>query len=509
MRYTAPEPPSFFLTGATGFLGHHILHELLAAGARVAALVRPPIDDARARLASLLLGLSPDPGIIAWERLHLIEGSLADGWDLRAPRLDGVIHAAAVTRFDADGTGEPFRTNVDGTERLLAWMEDRGIGRLHLVGTAYACGRTAGIVREAASVARPEFRNDYEESKWMAESSARSWAIQTGGTLTVLRPSIIVGAHATGRATRFHGFYLSARACEAVSRIARRNRPASDIPSISLRLAGRESDTQDLVPVDWVARMVAGIALDPDLHGGVYHLTHPQPPINRAIGELVESFFGFRGVKFVGRSAVGPRDELEEAFQEVGGAIEQYLGQTPRFSRSRTEAAERRLGLPCPSWNDAALRRILAYARDAGWGRRRGPDRDGAACEAYFQRFLPPHIARSSVARIHQLTATVRFVIEDVPDGQWVCRFDRGALVHVQRGANGVKEDFSYRVSESAFWDVVSGRIDPPQLFLSGQAEIDGDLEKALKLAMIFSAFTREFPADATIAVNGGARECA
>jgi hypothetical protein len=222
----------------------------------------------------------------------------------------------------------------------------------------------------------------------------------------------------------------------------------------------------------------------------------------------MESFFGFRGVEFVGGD-VGRRDELERAFQEVGGAIEQYLGETPRFARSRTEAAERRLGLPCPSWDAAALRRILAFARDAGWGRRRGPDRDGAACEAYFQRFLPPRIARSSVARMHQLTAAVRFVIEDVPDGQWVCRFDRGALADVQRGVSGAGEDFSYRVSERAFWDVVSGRIDPPQLFLSGQAEIEGDLEKALKLAMIFSAFTREFPADGTIAVNGGARECA
>jgi nucleoside-diphosphate-sugar epimerase/putative sterol carrier protein len=509
MRYTAPEPPSFFLTGATGFLGHHILHELLAAGARVTALVRPPVEASRARLASLLLSLSPGAGISAWENLHLIEGSLAGGWDDRGQRFDAVIHAAAVTRFGADGTGEPFRTNVDGTERLLAWMEARGIRSLHLVGTAYACGRTAGVVPEAALVSRPEFRNDYEESKWMTESSARSWAIQTDGTLTVLRPSIIVGAHATGRATRFHGFYLSARACEAVSRIARRNQPASAIPSISLRLAGRKSDTQDLVPVDWVARMVAGIALDPDLHGGVYHLTHPAPPDNRAIGGLMESFFGFRGVEFIGRNDVGHRDELEEAFQEVGGAIEQYLAETPHFARVRTEAAERRLGLPCPSWNDAALRRLLVHARNAGWGRRRGPDRDGAACEAYFQRFLPPHIARSSVARMHQLTATVRFVIEDVPDGQWVCRFDRGALAHVQRGANGVREDFSYRVSESAFWDVVSGRIDPPQLFLSGQAEIEGDFEKALKLATIFSAFTREFPADATIVVNGGARECA
>jgi len=40
----------------------------------------------------------------------------------------------------------------------------------------------------------------------------------------------------------------------------------------------------------------------------------------------------------------------------------------------------------------------------------------------------------------------------------------------------------------------VSGAADPQEIFLGGHAEVSGDTEKALKLAMILHAFSREFP---------------
>jgi predicted lipid carrier protein YhbT len=111
--------------------------------------------------------------------------------------------------------------------------------------------------------------------------------------------------------------------------------------------------------------------------------------------------------------------------------------------------------------------------------------------------FLPQRLAHSSTVRLPQVTTTVRFIIDDVDNGQWVCRFEDGQLAHMHRGSNGLREDFAYRTDERSFRAVVGGHIDPQQLFLSGRAEIEGDAEKALKMAMIFQAFTSEFPADA------------
>jgi predicted lipid carrier protein YhbT len=44
------------------------------------------------------------------------------------------------------------------------------------------------------------------------------------------------------------------------------------------------------------------------------------------------------------------------------------------------------------------------------------------------------------------------------------------------------------------YWDAVAGRTDPREVFLSGRAEVFGDVERALKMAMILHAFNTEFP---------------
>jgi len=52
----------------------------------------------------------------------------------------------------------------------------------------------------------------------------------------------------------------------------------------------------------------------------------------------------------------------------------------------------------------------------------------------------------------------------------------------------------TYRTDRAAFWLAVSGSSSSAELFLAGQAKIGGDLERAMKLAMILQEFVREFP---------------
>jgi hypothetical protein len=114
-----------------------------------------------------------------------------------------------------------------------------------------------------------------------------------------------------------------------------------------------------------------------------------------------------------------------------------------------------------------------------------------ARCAAYFEVFLPRHVPRSQVARVTAMSATVRFAIDRM---HWICRFDQGQLAQVVRGAPGVREDFGYRASRDAFWQAISGRVELQELFASGRAEIFGDVEQGLKMAVILGAFSQEFP---------------
>lgn len=112
----------------------------------------------------------------------------------------------------------------------------------------------------------------------------------------------------------------------------------------------------------------------------------------------------------------------------------------------------------------------------------------------YFESFLPGAVGRSSVARVHALTTIVRFRIGMPGRDEWTCRFDRGLLISVARGANGFREEFGYQISPASFNDVVTGRKSIHEVFFQGEAELLGNQERALMMVPVMEAFLREFP---------------
>src|SRR5262245_33823508 len=108
--------PTTFMAGATGFLGHFVLRDLLHRGRRVAAMLRPPLEKSTRRLGELMRRI--DVQIDDYRRcgqLVLVEGQLPDllpamTWG----RTDDVLNCAASLQLVSDDSGEPERTNVDG-----------------------------------------------------------------------------------------------------------------------------------------------------------------------------------------------------------------------------------------------------------------------------------------------------------------------------------------------------------------------------------------------------------
>ena len=129
-------------------------------------------------------------------------------------------------------------------------------------------------------------------------------------------------------------------------------------------------------------------------------------------------------------------------------------------------------------------------------------------CELYFDRFLPARIPASRIARMTAMDVTIQFIIEDQPDGQWLCTFERGQLTRVIRGGLGLSADFGYRADRQAFWHAISGNAHPQELVLGGNAEVFGDVERALKMAMILNAFSREHPCNRETLLNFRRRAC-
>lgn len=499
------------VTGATGFIGHYLLAELIRKHVPCAVLLRCPVEESLERLDRLLGGLGLGlAALLDSGRVAVMQGDLRSGLpDPVGLTIRSIVHTAASTRFESSPAGEPRRTNVTGTVALLRWARRHEINGLHLVSSAYRCGVADGIVRESLGGATPRFHNPYEKSKWHAERACARWAKATpGAKLTVYRPSVVVGEYGTGRATKFSGFYLSARATQMLAEQYDREPGVGDRHHIPLRIRGRGRDRQNIVPVDYVASMIAHAVTDAAFHGGVYHLTHADPPTNAQLQRAIEQKYDIAGGRFVDPATFDPSvmNEKERLFHEVSRPIEHYFVDTPDFERKSADSLEHAAGLACPPYDERSLGRLLDYAQRCRWGRETidstttgtaaSPDGDAPLYDAYFMSYLPGRVGRSKIARMTGLSVTMRFVIEDVPGGQWACRFERGRLTAVHRGANTLKEDFSYRMRSDVFWEAIGGGVHPQAVFLEGRARVAGDTEQALKMAMILHGFNNEFPCD-------------
>jgi nucleoside-diphosphate-sugar epimerase len=164
------------LTGATGFVGSHLVDRLLERGHQVTALVRSPT-----RAAPL-----------AARGVTLIAGDLADAKALaRATEGQELVHHVAGLTGAVD-EAEFLATNRDGTARLLDAATEAGVRRFVLVSSGAAAGPTRRG-RPATGAVTPAPVTMYGRSKLAAER------VVTGGELpwTVLRPPAVYGPRDT------------------------------------------------------------------------------------------------------------------------------------------------------------------------------------------------------------------------------------------------------------------------------------------------------------------------
>ncbi|WP_308120652.1 NAD-dependent epimerase/dehydratase family protein, partial [Streptomyces bambusae] len=181
MTVTSTATGTVLITGATGFLGGHLVDGCLREGHRVRALVRPGSDTARLR--SL-------PGV------DLVPGDLADAASLRraAEGCDTVLHSAA--RVVDHGTRAQFQqANVTGTRLLLSAARAAGAGRFVFVSSPSALMRLREGDRLGVDESTPypeRFFNHYCATKAAAEREV----LASGGagfTTVAVRPRGIWG----------------------------------------------------------------------------------------------------------------------------------------------------------------------------------------------------------------------------------------------------------------------------------------------------------------------------
>ena len=171
-----------FVTGATGFIGGHLVDRLRGRGDEVVALVRSP------ERAGALLELG----------CELVEGELSSEEGIRqgVEGCDSVFHAGAVYKVGIPVAQQAamYDANVRGTERVLDAAREAGVGRIVYVSTVNVFGNTGGDVVDE-TYRRNEadgFLSYYDETKYRAHQVARD-RIAKGYPIVIVQPGGVYG----------------------------------------------------------------------------------------------------------------------------------------------------------------------------------------------------------------------------------------------------------------------------------------------------------------------------
>lgn len=173
------------LTGASGFIGGALLHELTRRGKAVRPVYRvlPDAADSTPAVAIASMDMTTD-------------------WRAALQGAETVVHCAARVHVMRDTASDPLekfrRTNVAGTLALARQAADAGVKRFVFLSSIKVNGESTapGAAFTADDAPAPE--DAYGISKAEAEAGLREIASQTGMEVVIIRPVLVYGPGVKG-----------------------------------------------------------------------------------------------------------------------------------------------------------------------------------------------------------------------------------------------------------------------------------------------------------------------
>jgi len=490
------------LTGATGLLGRYLMRDLTLAEIPLAVVARATkwesvtqrIETAMARweieLGRTLVRPVVLEGDISEPGLGLNERDLA--WVVR--NVSSVLHSAASLTFHAEeATGEPWKSNVEGTRNVLNLCRQANIRCYHHVSTAYVCGLRRGKILESELNVGQTPGNDYEKTKLLAETEAVN--CDAFDQVTVYRPSIIVGDSQTGFTTSYHGFYTPLRiGYSLVQNIPWESLLTGDYLG-RLQLTGEE--TKNLVAVDWVSAVMTRIISRQELHGQTYHLTNPAPATALSMqNAIAEELFETVKLRKPTRANSAVTEDFVASFKEQMGIYQAYWRDDPDFDSTRTEQAVPEL--PCPVVDHDVMRRLVQYAIKTGFG---WPRETQIVASQDFSEEFAPWLARDEEVTTGSESRIVNIFASGPGGGQWNLTVHNGRLVRAERGLTSDAHSTCYLTS-STLAALVRGALPSEAAIDAGRLVVVGNSMHPRELAKLL----RELPVLREMAVADAAR---
>lgn len=167
---------TILITGATGFVGRHLVEKTSDFLPVVRERERNPFDKSFV--------------------VNTIDGET--NWNGAFEKIDSIIHLAGIAHLQGVDPKDYQRVNVDGTLRLAQEAAKSGVRRMVFVSSIGVNGANTNDSRPFTPNSPVHPHNSYAESKYLAEKGLHDIAKETGLEVVIVRPTLVYGADAPG-----------------------------------------------------------------------------------------------------------------------------------------------------------------------------------------------------------------------------------------------------------------------------------------------------------------------
>jgi phthiocerol/phenolphthiocerol synthesis type-I polyketide synthase C len=379
-RYAGPvlpewsaAPQRILLTGGTGFLGAHMLADLLhETDAAIVCIVRAgDAEQGRERLLNNLRKhkLLEEEGAVkrVAERIEAVVGDLAlpqwglgdDEWRRLAGAVDRVYHGGAAVHFTRP-YADLKAANVDGVREALRFALAERVKPLHYIsslGIFTSADYGERVIHEDGIVETPErLDGGYVQSKWVADRIVAG-AMRAGMPISIYRLGLLTG-------DTIHGMDdadgLIIRMVKSVVQLG-----AAPLTNVQV----------ECTPVDYVAQAVVRLSLDQKSPGHAFHLANiHMVPWNQVVDWLIELGFEIRKIPYDAWKSLLLSDALQSsdnAMSPLVPLLQASVGQEAMwmsangsltFATDNVDAGLAGTGIVCPKFDRDLLAKYVDYS---------------------------------------------------------------------------------------------------------------------------------------------------
>jgi nucleoside-diphosphate-sugar epimerase len=379
--------PIIALTGATGFLGSHLMAALLIGGYEIIVFGRPAKNESlKERIDRLLRWFGIDSSSV---KVTCIDTDLSQDnlgiepgeYSRLCSLVDSVIHCASDTSFAESKREKVMDANINNLKGILEFSKNAKVSFFHYISTAYVAGTGTTDCKEILSSAKT-FTNVYEESKAAAENVISGFCLKNSIKLSIIRPSIVYGDSNNGRSLKFNALYFPIRSAHSIRDIylndldknhgikAAKNGVYIDKEGylfLPLKIYLPNEGDLNIIPVDYFVNATIRI-IENCSENGIYHLTNSFPTTMKIVAQYYGQLMKVKGLEIIcGNTPKNiERNPAEELFDRFIVPYRPYLSDNRVFDRTNTIKSTD--GINPPPFTYEIFKICMEYAIGVNWG---------------------------------------------------------------------------------------------------------------------------------------------